>query len=113
MIGPDSDIPDADTYGRSLPGRATDAGFVPGPERETGAAFALQLGPLPEAVAALLRTQVSINRILVEAFEERSRDKLLQALLLDPTTHSYRQSVELVERFFEVQGDVLPPLEWD
>ena len=68
--------------------------------------------PLPEAVLALLRTQTSINHLLVDAFEERSRDKLLQALLLDPTCHSYHRAVELVDRFFDVQGDVLPALEW-
>lgn len=68
--------------------------------------------PLPEAVLALLRTQTSINRLLVEAFDAKSRDVLLQALLLDPTATSYRQSIELVNRMFEIQGDVLPPLVW-
>jgi alpha-galactosidase len=68
--------------------------------------------PLPEAVLALLRTQVSINRLLVDAFDTRSRDTLLQALLLDPTTSSYRQSVEVINRMFEVQESVLPKLTW-
>ena len=67
---------------------------------------------LPEAVLALLRTQTSINRLLVEAFEHKSRDALLQALLLDPTASSYRQSIELINRMFEIQGDVLPELSW-
>jgi len=71
-----------------------------------------RMDPLPEAVAALLRTQASINRILVDAFRERSRDRLLQALLLDPTTHSYRNAVELIDRFFEVQAEALPALDW-
>jgi alpha-galactosidase len=68
--------------------------------------------PLPEAVLALLRTQTSINRLLVDAFESKSRDLLLQSLLLDPTTHSYRAAVELIDRVFDIQGEVLPPLEW-
>lgn len=68
---------------------------------------------LPEAVLAMLRTQTSINRLLVDAFASKSRDALLQALLLDPTTHSYRASVELIDRMFDVQGDVLPALEWE
>jgi len=68
--------------------------------------------PFPEAIAALLRLQASINRILVDAYVDGSRDTLLQALLLDPTTQSYRRSVELIDRFFELQGDVLPELEW-
>ena len=71
-----------------------------------------RMDPLPEAIGALLSLQGSINRLLVRAFEEGSRDVLLQALLLDPTTHSYRQAVELVDRFFEIQGPALPPLAW-
>ncbi len=67
---------------------------------------------LPEAVLALLRTQVSINKLLVEAYDRGSRDALLQALLLDPTATSYRQSVELINRMFEVQEKALPPLDW-
>ena len=67
---------------------------------------------LPEAVLALLRTQVSINQLLVEAFDTGSKDTLLQALLLDPTTHSYTQSVELINRMCETQRDVLPELTW-
>jgi alpha-galactosidase len=67
---------------------------------------------LPEGVLALLRTQVSINRLLVDAFDERSRDLLLQALLLDPTTHSLNAAVQLIDRMFEVQREVLPAMAW-
>ena len=69
--------------------------------------------PLPEAVLALLRTQVSINTLLVDAYAECTRDKLLQALLLDPTCHSYRQSVHLIDRMFELQAEILPEMEWN
>lgn len=68
---------------------------------------------LPEGVLALLRPQISINRLLCEAFEEGSRNKLLQALLLDPTTPSYRNAVHLIDEMCELQKDVLPGLEWD
>ena len=71
-----------------------------------------RMPPLPEGILALLRTQVSINQLLVEAFRDRSRDALLQALLLDPTTTAYRQSVELIDAMFRVQGEVLPALAW-
>ena len=67
---------------------------------------------LPEGILALLRTQVSINRLLVDAFASRSRRPLLQALLLDPTTESYRQSVGLINEMCRLQEDVLPALEW-
>lgn len=68
--------------------------------------------PLPEGILAMLRTQASINRLLVRAYDGGSRDILLQALLLDPTTNSYRQAVELIDRMCEVQSDVLPTLTW-
>ena len=71
-----------------------------------------QMRPLPEGILALLRTQTSINRLLVNAFTSRSRRPLLQALLLDPTTESYRQSVNLVNEMCRLQGGALPPLEW-
>ncbi len=60
----------------------------------------------------LLRPQISIHRLLVEAFEHGSRDALLQALLLDPTTVSYRAAVDLIDLMCEKQAEVLPRLEW-
>ncbi|MXX77537.1 MAG: alpha-galactosidase [Gemmatimonadales bacterium] len=68
--------------------------------------------PLPEGILALLRTQTSINRLLVDAFAERSRGTLLQALLLDPTTDSYRAAVHTINEMFRLQGEVLPEMEW-
>jgi alpha-galactosidase len=68
--------------------------------------------PLPEAIQAMLRLQASINKLLVEAYASGSRDVLLQALLLDPTTESYRGAVELIDRMCDVQDDVLPAMAW-
>ena len=65
---------------------------------------------LPEPVLALLRTQCSINSLLVEAFDKGCRQKLLQALLLDPATHSYRSAAGLIPELCRLQADVLPPL---
>ncbi len=64
--------------------------------------------PLPEALAALMRTQTSIQQLLVEAFAERSRKKLLQALLLDPAVDSYRQAVEMMDEMIGLQQSLLP-----
>ena len=71
-----------------------------------------QMEPLPEAITALLRLQASIQKLLVEAFVEKSRRKLLQALLLDPTVSSYRNAVELINEMCELQKDALPDLTW-
>ena len=73
---------------------------------------ARQMEQLPELAAALLHTQVSINRLLVEAYEHGSRDALLQAVLLDPTTVSYRAAVDLIDLMCEKQAEALPRLEW-
>lgn len=64
--------------------------------------------PLPEAIAAMLRLQGSIHQILVEAFAEGSKEKLLQAVLLEPTVDSYRRAVEFVDEMLRLQEDVLP-----
>ncbi len=63
---------------------------------------------LPEPVLALLRTQCSINQLLVEAFAENAYTKLLQALLLDPATHSYRSAASLIPEMLRLQSEVLP-----
>lgn len=67
----------------------------------------LQLEPLPEAIAAMIRLQASIHQLLVEAFAERSKDKLLQAVLLDPTVDSYHNAVQMVDEMLELQKDIL------
>jgi len=97
-------------------------GFIPGlPEKAVVEVPALvnkdglhpfKMERLPEAVLAMLRTQCSIHHLLTEAYVEQSRNKLLQAVLLDPTTHSYRAAVNMLNEMCELQKDVLPPLHW-
>ncbi len=69
-----------------------------------------RLEPLPEAIAAMIRLHASIHKLLVEAFAERSKAKLIQALLLDPTCHSQRAAVELVDEMLALQRPLLPAL---
>ncbi|MBE3070587.1 MAG: alpha-glucosidase/alpha-galactosidase [Planctomycetes bacterium] len=66
------------------------------------------VGPLPEALAAFCRTQVSIQLLLVEAYRRRSRRLLLQALLLDPCVDSVRRAEEMLDTMLELQKDYLP-----
>lgn len=68
----------------------------------------VQMDPLPEPIACLIRTQASIHRLLVEAFAEQSRDKLLQCVLLDPTVDSYRGAVNMVDQLMSLQRGLLP-----
>ncbi len=66
--------------------------------------------PLPEPVAAMIRTQASIQDLLVEAYVEESKEKLLQAIFLEPTVDSYRRAVEMMDEMLRLQADILPPL---
>lgn len=71
---------------------------------------ALQMDDLPEGIAAFCRLQGSINKLTVEAFAEKSKKKLLQALLLEPTVNSYRQCVMMMEEMIQLQKEILPEL---
>ena len=82
---------------------------VPGTSDASGVR-ASQMAPLPEPIAALIRTQASIHKLIVEAFTEESKDKLLQAILLEPTVDSYRRAVDMMEEMLRLQRDLLPAL---
>ena len=69
-----------------------------------------RMQPLPEPIAAMIRLQGSINKLLVEAFAEESTSKLLQAVLLEPTVTSYRGAMEMVDEMLALQRDTLPPI---
>jgi alpha-galactosidase len=69
-----------------------------------------RMEPLPEAIAAIIRLHGSIHKLLVEAYAEESKDKLLQAILLDPTVDSYRRAVEMMDEMLVLQRDLLPAL---
>ena len=71
-----------------------------------------QMEALPTGVTALLALQGQINALLIEAYAERSRRKLLQALLIDPTVSTYANAVALIDEMCTVQGELLPPLAW-
>ena len=70
------------------------------------------IGMLPTGPAAMVSLQGSIHQLLVEAYAEKSRRKLLQALLIDPTISNYNNAVALINKMFEMQADVLPKMEW-
>ncbi len=68
--------------------------------------------PLPTAITEMIRVQGAIHRLIIEAYAEQSRNKLLQALLLDPTISTYNNAVALINEMCEVQKEILPPLHW-
>jgi len=70
-----------------------------------------EVGPLPEPIAAMCRTQITIAGLLVEAYRERSKAALLQALVLDPVVDSAERAQEMMKLLLEVEAPYLPELE--
>jgi alpha-galactosidase len=71
----------------------------------------LAVGPLPEGWAAHLRTQCAIIATLTEAYRTRSKQLLLQALLLDPCMRSVREARALLDDMLDLQAQYLPEFE--
>lgn len=66
------------------------------------------VGCIPEPAAALMRVQFSIHDSLTEAFATGSRDKLMQALLLDPVIDNVVQAEKMLDYMLQLQADFLP-----
>jgi alpha-galactosidase len=65
-------------------------------------------GPLPEAIAALCRTQVSITDRAVEAGVRGDRAAALEALLLDSVITATAQAEAILEEMLEAHRPYLP-----
>ena len=70
----------------------------------------VSMEPIPEGIAATIRLHASIHQLLVEAYDEQSKDKLLQAILIEPTVNSYRNAIDMCNEMLTLQKEVLPPL---
>lgn len=70
----------------------------------------VRIGPLPEAIAAMCRLQISIQNLLVAAYRERSKTLLLQALLLEPGVDDLRCAEEMMHLMLRLQAGHLPEM---
>jgi alpha-galactosidase len=70
----------------------------------------VKVGPLPEALVGICQLQISIMKLLVEAYRQRSKKILLQALMIDPAVDSYGRALEMMEMMLKVEADALPEL---
>lgn len=68
----------------------------------------IHLGPLPEPIAAMCRTQVAIIDRVVEAAVHGDRQAARQALLLDPVVTSISQAEAILKDMLEIHQDFLP-----
>jgi len=67
----------------------------------------VKLGEYPKGLAALLRTQASVQDLVVEAVITRSREIALQALLADPVIDSFAQAEKILDEMLHLQKDYI------
>lgn len=70
----------------------------------------IKVGPLPEAIAAMCQIQISIQNLLVQAYREKSKRFLLQALLIDPMVNSIEHAEKMMEELLKIEANFLPTL---
>ena len=68
----------------------------------------VNVGPLPEPIAAMCRTQIAVQDRAIEAAAHGDRNAALQALLLDPVVNSISQAEAILKELLEVHKDFLP-----
>ena len=68
----------------------------------------IHVGALPDGLAAMLRQQIDIQKLVVEAGVKGDRNAALQALLLDPTVHSFAQAKYMLDELLRAQERYLP-----
>jgi alpha-galactosidase len=68
----------------------------------------VHVGTLPEAVAELLRREISVGQLCVDAAVEGSREKALQALLLDPMISDIGTARQVLEAYLTAYKQLLP-----
>ncbi len=71
------------------------------------------VGALPPQLAALNMTHVNVHELVIQAFVQRSRDLLYQAVMMDPHTRAELTLDEirsLCDDLIEAHGDMMPKL---
>lgn len=69
----------------------------------------VSLGPLPEAIADLLKIQASVQQMAVEAAVHASREMALQALLIDPVVNSTTAATAILDELWEANKPYIRP----
>jgi len=70
----------------------------------------VKVGRLPEAHAGLCKLQIAIQNLIVEAYEQKSKKLLLQALAIDPIVNDVLKAEEMMEKMLQIEADYLPEL---
>jgi alpha-galactosidase len=68
----------------------------------------VKVGALPEGIVALCNKQVSIHKLLVEAYKERSKKILLQAMMLEPVVDSIDRAEKMIDEMLRIEANFIP-----
>jgi len=68
------------------------------------------IGDLPAPIAALLRPQVEVQRMIVKAYKEHSKDLALQAIMVDPAVPQFKQAKKAFDELLALEAEYLPEL---
>ncbi|HET7615487.1 MAG TPA: hypothetical protein VFK27_00925, partial [Bacillales bacterium] len=68
----------------------------------------LTMGDLPEGIAALCRTQISVQKLVVKAAVTGNKEAALQALLIDPVVSSVEAAEKTLNELLAAHRDYLP-----
>ena len=80
---------------------------------DEGGVHPCYVGSLPPQCAALNRMDINVQELAVRAIAERSKERVFQALLVDPLTSSLLTIEEirkLIEEMFKAEAKYLPKL---
>jgi alpha-galactosidase len=67
-----------------------------------------EVGAIPEPLAAMIRPQHTIQTLIAEAYQHKSKHLLYQALILDPVVDSPKRAWLMLEEMLELQKEYLP-----
>jgi alpha-galactosidase len=70
----------------------------------------IHAGAIPETFAAVMRTHFTIISLVTEAYRTKSKNLLLQALLLDPNVNSITAAGAMLDEMLELQKEFMPEL---
>ena len=75
---------------------------------EHGGWRGVPVGALPGPIAAMVQSEIEIQKLAVDAAMSGSRSLALQALLIDPVVHSARAAEAFLDDLLSVHRDYLP-----
>ena len=68
----------------------------------------VHVGAFPEPVAEIMRREITVARLSVDAAVEGSREKALQCLLLDPVVNDFELAKQILDAYLEDYRQYLP-----